>query len=30
VPAARELAEHGRVLTVPTTKLTGDEIVDPA
>lgn len=29
VPAARELAEHGRVLSVPTTTLTSDEIVDP-
>jgi catechol 2,3-dioxygenase-like lactoylglutathione lyase family enzyme len=30
VPAAREIAEHGAVLSVPTTTLTDDEIVDPA
>ena len=29
VPAAREIAEHGAVLSVPTTTLTDDEIVDP-
>ncbi len=29
VPAAREIREHGRVLTVPKTTLVDDEIVDP-
>src|SRR4051812_4618998 len=30
VPALRELADSGRVKSVPATKLAGDDIVDPA